>query len=107
MYRQVNIKPKYQGLQRILWRDQPDESVKCLQLSTVTYDTRSASFLATRTLLQLVEDEGDCIPLASQALYLNTYVDDVITGANEYITAVRLREELNSLLDKGHFHLHK
>ncbi|XP_073959722.1 uncharacterized protein isoform X4 [Choristoneura fumiferana] len=55
MYRQVNIK-KFQSLQRILWRD-PGGELKCLQLSTATYGTAPASYLATRTLLQLVEDE--------------------------------------------------
>lgn len=107
MYRQVNVKSKYQPLQRILWRNNPNEDIKCLQLSTVTYGTASASFLATRTLLQLVRDEGERFPLASQALEENSYVDDVLTGANDLHVAKCLQVELVNLLQKGCFVLHK
>lgn len=106
MYRQINIK-QHQTLQRILWRDSSSESVKCLQLTTVTYGTRPASFLATRTLVQLAQDEGAPYPLAAEALLQNSYVDDIITGANDFSTAVKLREELDALLKRGCFELHK
>ncbi|XP_063825318.1 uncharacterized protein LOC135074867 [Ostrinia nubilalis] len=55
--RQIRVKPQYQALQRILWRDDPSHDIQCLQLDTVTYGTASASYLATRTLVKLVEDE--------------------------------------------------
>lgn len=45
-YRQINIK-QHQTFQRIFWRDNPSESAKSLQLSTVTYGTRPVSFLTT------------------------------------------------------------
>ncbi|CAG5021027.1 unnamed protein product [Parnassius apollo] len=38
MCRQINTK-KYQTLQRVLWRDNPQDELKCLQLSTITYGT--------------------------------------------------------------------
>lgn len=97
MYRQVNIKPKYQPLQRILWRNTPNEDVKCIQLTTVT----------TRTLVQLVEDEGEEFPLASQAVINNCYVDDIICGAKTYDLAKQLKYELVELLKRGKFDLHK
>lgn len=107
MYRQVNIKPRFQPLQRILWRDNPNKKIKVLQLSTATYGTRPASFFATRTLVQLAHDEGKPYPLASQALLSNSYVDDIFTGANDVTTAVELRDQLIALLDRGCFELHK
>ncbi|GFW38116.1 integrase catalytic domain-containing protein [Trichonephila clavipes] len=45
-------------LQRILWRENMDEPIKTFELSTVTYGTTSAPFLATRTLKQLALDEA-------------------------------------------------
>ncbi|XP_015189927.1 PREDICTED: uncharacterized protein LOC107073745, partial [Polistes dominula] len=57
MYRQIKIHPDDQDLQRIVWvNEQQVESH--FQLTTVTYGTKSAPFLAVRTLLQLAEDEG-------------------------------------------------
>lgn len=64
MYRQVNIKPRFQSLQRILWRNSPNGKIKVSQLSTAVYGTRSASLLATRTLVQLAKDER-VLPLSS------------------------------------------
>jgi hypothetical protein len=107
MYRMINVKPKYQSLQRILWRKLGEPDLKCFQLSTVTYGTASASYQATRALMQLVTDEGEQFPLASKALELNSYVDDIITGANDLRSAVQVQDELISLLGKGGFTLHK
>jgi hypothetical protein len=106
MYRMINVKPKYQSLQRILWRKLGEPDLKCFQLSTVTC-TASASYQATRTLMQLVTDEGEQFPLASEALELNSYLDDIITGANDLNSAVQVQDELISLLGKGGFTLHK
>lgn len=107
MYRMIKIKERYQPLQRILWRDFPNEEIKCLQLNRVTYGTASASYLATRSLMQLVDDEGAKYPLACRALTTNTYMDDIMTGASDHASAVQLRDELIELLSKGKFALHK
>ncbi|KAJ8955221.1 hypothetical protein NQ318_000247 [Aromia moschata] len=76
-------------------------------LTTVTYGTASASFLATRTLLQLVSDEGSKFPLASQAIRNNSYVDDIITGADNVEVTRKMQGELIELLARGGFQLHK
>ncbi|GFS72536.1 integrase catalytic domain-containing protein [Trichonephila clavipes] len=52
------INPDQRKLQRILWRENMDEPIKTFELSTVTYGTTSAPFLATRTLKQLALDEA-------------------------------------------------
>ncbi|XP_043498668.1 uncharacterized protein LOC122521971 [Polistes fuscatus] len=53
MYRQIKIHPDDWDLQRILWVDKQLKESHFL-LTTVTYGTKSAPFLAVRTLLQLV-----------------------------------------------------
>ncbi|GFU20810.1 hypothetical protein TNCV_5059441, partial [Trichonephila clavipes] len=40
---------------RILWRENMDEPIKTFELSTVTYGTTSAPFLARHTLLEAKE----------------------------------------------------
>ncbi|GFY04580.1 uncharacterized protein TNCV_4416641 [Trichonephila clavipes] len=53
MYRTILINPKQRNLQRIVWCESEQESPKIYELSTVTYGTVSAPYLAQRTLTQL------------------------------------------------------
>lgn len=76
-------------------------------MKTVTYDLAPSSFLATRTLVQFTEDEGDQYPLAKRALQKDFYVDDLISGEDSTERAIQLRNELNELLSKGGFTLRK
>ncbi|XP_036144286.1 uncharacterized protein LOC118646100 [Monomorium pharaonis] len=57
MYRQILIHHEQTALQSIVWRESPDVEIQEYELCTVTYGTKPASFLATRCLLQLAEDE--------------------------------------------------
>ena len=107
MYRQVLVHPDDASYQKILFRKNPDESVKEYTLDTVTYGTSSASFLAIRALHQLADDEGDQHPLAALVLKRDFYVDDLLTGANTIQEAAFLRDELIALLRKGGFPLRK
>ncbi|XP_062710194.1 uncharacterized protein LOC134288672 [Aedes albopictus] len=101
MYRQVSMNPADRPLQRILWRLDASEPIQTYELGTVTYGLAPCSFLATRTLLQLVEDEGTPFQKASTAIKKNDYVDDLISGHNSIEEAIELREELDCLLQKG------
>ncbi|GFW49748.1 integrase catalytic domain-containing protein [Trichonephila clavipes] len=74
MYRQVKIYPSQQDLLRIVWKTSVDSHLKTYRLTTVTYDTTCAPFLATRTLLQLSEDEKQNFPLASPIIKNDFYV---------------------------------
>ncbi|GFX66744.1 DUF1758 domain-containing protein [Trichonephila clavipes] len=53
MFRQIRISSEDTNWQRILWRDNPKETVKEYRLTTVTYGTSCAPYLSTRTLTQL------------------------------------------------------
>ncbi|XP_058448970.1 uncharacterized protein LOC131428928 [Malaya genurostris] len=107
MYRQVLVHPDDIPLQRIFWRFSSDTPVQSFNLLTVTYGLAPSSFLATRTLQQLAEDEGSSYPLGSKALRKNFYVDDFIGGEQSVDGAIRLRTELSKLLEKGGFILRK
>ncbi|GFV48488.1 integrase catalytic domain-containing protein [Trichonephila clavipes] len=60
-----------------------DEPIKTFELSTVTYGTTSAPFLATRTLKQLALDEAGNFPLGSSVVMSDMYIDDVLTDSSE------------------------
>ncbi|XP_055527362.1 uncharacterized protein LOC129719983 [Wyeomyia smithii] len=107
MYRQVLIHPEDRSFQRILWRFSSKKPISTYELSTVTYSVSPSSFLSTRALQQLANDDGESYPQAQQALQKNMYVDDLISGDSTIEQAIQLRNQLNELLKKGGFNLRK
>ncbi|XP_046142903.1 uncharacterized protein LOC123988101 [Osmia bicornis bicornis] len=106
MYRQVAVHKDDWDLQRILWIDE-DRNVIPYQLTTVTYGTKAAPFLATRALMQLVHDEGHRFPLATPSLTHGRYVDDIFGGADSISELVEVAQQLIALCNAGGFPLAK
>lgn len=107
MYRQISLHPDDRKFQHIFYRSNSDNIVKEVELNTVTYGLTSSSFLAQRTLRQLVIDSDATESPAGKAIFFQTYMDDIITGAKDVPTAVKLRKELQLLLAGGCFELRK
>ncbi|KAK2578857.1 hypothetical protein KPH14_012604 [Odynerus spinipes] len=107
MYRQVLIAEDQRSLQRILWRENPDDEVQIFELNTVTYGMVPASYLAVRTLHQLAEDEGASYPIGATVTKTDFYMDDLLTGANTEEEICQIRSEMIGLLAKGGFELRK
>lgn len=107
MFRQINVCSEHQNYQCILWRDKNSNKICVYALRTVTYGTTSAPYLAIRVLQQLASDEEDNFPEASRILRSDTYVDDVISGADDFDKALILQKQLCSLLKSGGFRLRK
>jgi hypothetical protein len=107
MYRQVKIHPDDRRLQRILWRKSVEEPLRTYELATVTYGTALAPYLAMRCLQQLAEDESDEFSLAPKALTNNFYVDDALCGAKTIEDALKLQQELITLLGRRGLPLRK
>ncbi|XP_071044136.1 uncharacterized protein [Parasteatoda tepidariorum] len=98
MYKQILIDPDQRDLQRIVWKPGFDAEVSVYRLKTVTYGMSNALILAIRTLQQLAEDEKYRYPLASEALLHDTYMDDVVSGAQSLETARQLQLQLRDSL---------
>lgn len=107
MYRQILITEDHQNFQRILWRNHTTEPIKEYKLRTVTYGTKSAPFLATRTLNKVAEDNINTYPDEAKVILSNFYVDDLIAGADDEISALRLKTNLSAILTSGGFNLRK
>ncbi|XP_046605012.1 uncharacterized protein LOC124297744 [Neodiprion virginianus] len=107
MYRQILVHNDDQDFQRILWRKEPELPIEEYQLTTVTYGLASAPYLAIRVLHQLVHDEGKQYPFASHVILENTYVDDILSGAEDVDQGREKINELNQLLKAGGFELQK
>ncbi|KMQ86241.1 hypothetical protein RF55_14823 [Lasius niger] len=107
MYRQILVHSSHTPLQRILWRNDENDKLETFELTTVTYGTSPASFLATRCLKYLAEIEGVHHPQAAEAVLRDFYMDDLLTGSNSLSEAKALRNQIIELLDRGGFQLRK
>ncbi|XP_048002533.1 uncharacterized protein LOC125239093 isoform X1 [Leguminivora glycinivorella] len=107
MFRNILIQKEQRSLQNILWRDTPNESIKCIQLNTVSYGMKSSSYLSTKCLNELATRFERQYPLASSAILNSTYVDDIIHTENSLAKIVDTQNQLIELLAKGSFTLHK
>ncbi|XP_055622591.1 uncharacterized protein LOC129766753 [Toxorhynchites rutilus septentrionalis] len=107
MYRQISVDSNQTSLQRIFWRKEPSDPLEVLELTTVTYGTSSAPFLAIRTLHQLASDELERFPTAARIVNEHFYVDDALFGADTIEDAIQYRTELTKLLNCGGFPIHK
>ncbi|XP_044586009.1 uncharacterized protein LOC123266046 [Cotesia glomerata] len=96
MFRQVEVHPDDWDLQRILWVNKQLD-VQAYQLKTITYGTRSAPYLACRTLIKLVEDERENYPLAVDSILKGSYVDDISGGADSIEHLNLIAQQLNSM----------
>lgn len=94
-------------LQRILWREAPHEPIKEYELTTVTYGTANAPFLAIRTLYQLAFDGYENYPKASEIVKNDFYVDDSVSGADSVEEALEIYKQLRQLMSSASFNLRK
>lgn len=107
MFRQVKVNPKQVFLQNILWRENPQSDLKCIELQTLSYGTNSAPFLATRSLHYLADKFSDKFPLAADVIRTQCYVDDILCGTNSLETLNELYSQLVNLFKLANLNLHK
>lgn len=94
MYRQISVTDKDAEYQRIVWRDNPTEKIKDYRMSTVTFGTSSAPYMAIKTLQQIAKNEEQNYPEASDIIMRDFYVDDLISGANSVQEAINMQNQL-------------
>ncbi|GFW35771.1 integrase catalytic domain-containing protein [Trichonephila clavipes] len=106
MFRMINIHPEQTCLQRILLKKGIGEPIKKYELTTVTYGTVSAPYLATRTLKQLAMDEANNFPLAAPVVS-DCYMDDILSGSESIEEVIELQHQLIEMFKTAGMHLHK
>lgn len=105
MFRQISIQSDQRGLQQILWRENPSDTIKIFQLNTVTYGTASAPYLSMRCLRQLAQECDDDV--IARVIGEDFYVDDLITGSDDQQELVRICEKTSQVLKSACFPLRK
>ncbi|KAL0820903.1 hypothetical protein ABMA28_005563 [Loxostege sticticalis] len=119
MYKGPNLQQDLQSL-LLKWRqyqyaftadiekiDSLDLPVQTFQLTTVTYGTKSAPFLAMMTLKRLAADESNRFPKATKVLEESFYMDDLVHGTHSLSEGKTLIGDLEELLKSGGFNLRK
>ncbi|XP_058816503.1 uncharacterized protein LOC131679777 [Topomyia yanbarensis] len=107
MYRMIEVHQDDRDFQRILWRWSSDKQVKEYRLNTVIYGTKSAFYLATKCVQQLLKSHRLMYTEAVVKAERGTYVDDILTGADSEEEAILLHQQLSTILASGGFHLRK
>lgn len=107
MYRCILMNPEHRPLQRILWRENPDEDISLFQLNTVSYGTTSAPYLAIKCLQQLAIDNSNQFPAACNTILHDFYVDDLLSGSNDLAELNTRCHQISSILKSAHFVLRK
>ncbi|XP_065088063.1 uncharacterized protein LOC135709605 [Ochlerotatus camptorhynchus] len=106
-YRMVLLYDEDRNCIRILWRWSEDKPIQEYCLNTVTYGTKSASYLATKCVQQLLLSHQGQFSDAVEKAIKGIYVDDLLTGADSADEAKQLRQELSIIFSAGGFHLRK
>ncbi|KMQ84336.1 gag-pol protein [Lasius niger] len=104
---QIRVHHEDIDLQRILWRKDQKHPLKDYRLTTVTYGTTCAPYLALRVLRQLAEDDRSCFSLGAKIIESYSYVDDIVAGADTVQQVKKARQELSNILSSGGFPLSK
>ncbi|XP_058984315.1 uncharacterized protein LOC131805085 [Musca domestica] len=105
MYRQIWVHKDDQEYQYVLWRSSSESPVEQYRLTTVTYGTACAPFLALKTLDEI---GSQCEDKDIGAIIQNDfYMDDLLTGADSISRCKELQEKINKHLAKYGFKLRK
>ncbi|XP_054745963.1 uncharacterized protein LOC129250358 [Anastrepha obliqua] len=107
MYRQILMHEEDKNFQLVVWRRHPSEPLQIFRLNTVTYGTAPAPFLATRCLQMLSDANTHMYPLGSKAITRDFYVDDLLTGSDNFESLDLIRSEVVKILNSAGFNLSK
>ncbi|BES98503.1 Hypothetical protein NTJ_11319 [Nesidiocoris tenuis] len=107
MYRQISVSEEDKYLQIIFWRDDPDQPLQKFALTTVTYGTAPASYLAIKCLRQLAVEAEYIYPEAATSILEDFYVDDYIRGDDDEKRLMKIQEQVDDILRSAGFELHK
>lgn len=101
MFRQVRVREEDTYWQCILWQG------KVYRLTTVTYGTRPAPYLAVRALQQCAIDNESTFPSASVRALRDFYMDDLESGEDNESSVGELQIQMNAMLSTCNMRLRK
>ena len=107
MYRQILVNSADRKYQLVLWRTHQDEEIKTYTCNSVTFGTKTAPYLAVKTLLKVADDEKSKYPKGYECVKRGFYVDDCIFGADTIAEAIEYQQQTFHLLSSAGLYLRK
>lgn len=101
MFRQIKVAKEDWRLQKVLWKSSPEEKLREYYLTTITYGTTSASFLAIYCLVTLSKSAEQSHPTAAKAIIEDFYMDDIMTGAETEEECCQLQKDISMIMDSA------
>jgi len=106
-YNQFQVQKDHVDYQRLLWRENPHIPVQEYRLKCVTFGVTSAPYLAIRCLHQLADDESVSCPFTTRVIKEDFLVDNLLSGAPDVGTALKLQSNVLHVMEKGKLELRK
>lgn len=107
MFRQILIHEDDQRYQKILWREKVEDPIQEYEMTTVTFGTSSAPFLAIKALQTLASENEAQFPKLKKVIVEDFYMDDLLTGGDHADEVIELVQDLQKVLKAGKFPLRK
>ena len=107
MYREVELCPQDRQLHRFLWRPEKSQPIGDYLMNRVTFGVTSSPYVAVKVLQQTATDHCKPNSLVHYHVHNSFYVDDLLAGADDEKSALRLQQDLRKVLAKGGFQLRK
>lgn len=107
MYRQIEVHPDDRKFQLVLWRNEVTEPLRAYQLTTLTYGTTPAAYIATKCLQIIAEDVKKLSPNIARAISSEFYMDNLLTGAETSAEATAKASSIHAALMTAQFPLRK
>lgn len=101
----MGVVPGQWDLQRIFWRESPEETLEEYHLTVVTFGLASSAHCAVRAMIQCARDSAKEFPHAASVIESCFYMDDGIFGAKNVQEAKMLCREVEFVMQQGGFEL--
>lgn len=107
MFNQVKLDRGQWNLQRIFWRESPDEPLREYWWTVVIFGQASSAYLSVRSLIQTARESAAQYPKAANAIENDFYMDDCVTGEDSHEKALVLAMQIDNILKAAGFELRK
>lgn len=107
MYKQILVNEKQRNLQRFVYRESPNESLRDYRLRTVTFGMANAPYIATRVTRELATTIQNEWPRAAKAILSSMYMDDVVWGCHSIKDLIETYGELKKAFASARFNIRK
>lgn len=107
MFRQVCLHPSQWNLQRIFWRESPNDPLLEYQITVVMYGLASSLYNSVRSMMECARQYEKEYPQAVDVIRKCFYVDDGTFGDDTIAGLKMLCKEVEFVLRQGGFELSK